>query len=511
MNRALCVAIALVSASASAADKQADPSTVAAALLTLQAGDTLHLAAGTYPKALNLANLNGAAQSWITVTGPSSGPPAVFVADACCNTVEITQSSYLAIENLTVDGQHISGAFGLSAKNGVANRVHDIRVEGCTFVGQDGSQQTVAISTKTPTWGWTIARNRIIGAGTGMYLGNSDGSDPFVGGLIEGNLVRDTIGYNAEIKFQNAWPPVAGMPAGPNATIIRDNVFIKNDQPSPDGDRPNLLVDRGPAAGPGASDRFEIYGNFFLHNPRESLLQVSGRTSIHDNVMVDVAGSAIRAQDHAPATLISAAVYNNTIYAAGTGVSFGNAASGSDAVLGNLIFAATPTAGPIASAHDNLSDATANAAKWVASPSVTPAAMDFYPLAGRCTGAPLDLSPFKADTDYAVDFNGAPKGAFGYRGAYAGSGVNPGWKLSDDFKGPRVTGPPADGGTSQPDAGTRPPPGDAGVAPAGSDDGSGCRVGPVGGSPPLSGGVLIAAALSLIAGGRRRQTRCSHA
>ena len=39
------------------------------------------------------------------------------------------------------------------------------------------------------------------------------------------------------------------MPAGPITTIMRDNLSINNDQPSPDGDRPNLRVDRGPAAG----------------------------------------------------------------------------------------------------------------------------------------------------------------------------------------------------------------------------------------------------------------------
>ena len=50
-------------------------------------------------------------------------------------------------------------------------------------------------------------------------------------------------------------------------------MFIKGDQPSPDGDRPNLLVDGFPDTGAGSSDLYEIYGNFFYHNPREALLQ----------------------------------------------------------------------------------------------------------------------------------------------------------------------------------------------------------------------------------------------
>jgi hypothetical protein len=33
-----------------------------------------------------------------------------------------------------------------------------------TGINQNGSQQHVAISTKTPTWGWEIRNSRIIGA-----------------------------------------------------------------------------------------------------------------------------------------------------------------------------------------------------------------------------------------------------------------------------------------------------------------------------------------------------------
>ena len=95
----------------------------------------------------------------------------------------------------------------------------------------------VGISTKTPTWGWVIRRNVIHGAGTGIYLGDSDGSDAFIGGVIENNLIRNTIGYNMQIKHQTPRPTVTGMPAGQSVTIIRHNVFIKNDQVSPDGDQ----------------------------------------------------------------------------------------------------------------------------------------------------------------------------------------------------------------------------------------------------------------------------------
>ena len=90
---------------------------------------------------------------------------------------------------------------------------------------------------------------------------------PSSGGLIENNLIENTIGYNMEIKHQYSRPTVAGMPTGPSTTIIRNNVFIKNDQLSPDGDRPNLMLGGFPTSGAGSSDLYQVYGNFFSLQP----------------------------------------------------------------------------------------------------------------------------------------------------------------------------------------------------------------------------------------------------
>jgi len=247
--------IFLSSSAAFAVD--ADPSNYKTILPTLKPGDTLNLAPGTYTSGLNITNLNGSEGAWITIAGPASGPPAVFEGNACCNTVEITSSSYVVVRGITVDGKQIPGVFGVSAKGGLKNVVHHITIEGCTFVGQGGSQQTVGISTKTPTSSWIIRQNVIDGAGTGIYLGNSTYADPFVDGLIENNLIKNTIGYNMQIKSQDPWPDHAAMPAGATKTIIRDNVFIKNDAPSPDGNRPNVFVGAFPDSGPGAGSMVE--------------------------------------------------------------------------------------------------------------------------------------------------------------------------------------------------------------------------------------------------------------
>src|SRR3954452_9377544 len=332
---------------AEAAAYSADPTTYKSVLPTLLPGDTLNLEAGTYPL-LKISGLRGTPDAWITVQGPASGPPAVVIGYSGHNTVELVNASHLAVRNLRVDSRGIPGAFGLSAKDGAANRVHDILVEDCVFVGQGGSQQTDAISTKTPTWNWTVRGNVIVGAGVGLYFGASDGSDPFVAGLIEGNLVQNTVLYGGEIKWQGPRPAVPGMPTGPSRTVVRDNVFIKGDGACarPFGCAPNLLVGGFPDAGPGSEDLYEIDGNLFYNNPHESLLQASGRGSVHDTLFVNKARGdrAVLLRDrHLPLELAN--VYDNTVYVAGTGIAVASVPRQGQAIAGNLVFAPQPIMG----------------------------------------------------------------------------------------------------------------------------------------------------------------------
>lgn len=451
-----CIAAGLLLIPARAAfatDFQADPSNYLNMLSMLQPGDTLHLDTGNYTNQLNVTNLNGSPGRRITIAGPSSGSPAVFLGSACCNTVEIRNSSYVTIRGITIDAQHISGIFGISANGGTSNLVHDIEIDGCTFLNHDGSQQTDGISTKTPTWGWIIHNNIMIHPGIGLYLGNSDGSDPFVAGIIENNLISNPIGYCMQIKHQAPWPTGVGLPEAPSSTIIRNNVFIKGDGPSPDGNRPNLLVGGLPSTGPGSLNRYEIYGNFFHHNPREALLQVSGRVTIHDNIFVDTAAPAIIARDH-DLPLRQAYIYHNTIYAAATGIEFGNSAPQGDAVVGNVIFSPRQISGPISDLWDNVTDSSSNAGQYVAAPSLVLGQMNFYPLPGECQGTQLDMTKFVSDVDYALDFNGATKGTFRFRGAYAGQGTNPGWALDAALRHTETRDPPDGGSPPTSDAGT---------------------------------------------------------
>ncbi|HET7904015.1 MAG TPA: hypothetical protein VFM17_05600, partial [Candidatus Eisenbacteria bacterium] len=322
---------------------------------------------------------------------------------------------------------------------------HDILIEGCRLIRFDNYQGTIGISTKEMVWNWTIRNNSIITPGTGMYLGNSAGDAPFINGVIEGNYIVNPIGYCMEIKHQLPYTAAPGMPAGPNRTIIRNNVFIKDGRFSEAGDRPNLLVGPFPTSGPGTEDLYEIYGNFLYNNPREALFQGSGRMTIHDNVFVAPGPdfAAIYLTDHNGA-LSYATVYNNTIYGAGYGIRFATQPRQYASAVGNLVFAAAPitTCGgcTINAIQNNVTDTMANAGSYVNQPSTTLGSMDFYPRTDcvPCAGAGLDLSAVASDRDYDRDFNGTSKGPFTFRGAYAGSGANPGWRLSD---GPKVGGP----------------------------------------------------------------------
>jgi len=418
----------------------------------LAPGDTLQLPAGTYRQRLNLNDLQGTATQWITITGPTGGAPAIITTDSdCCNNVQLGNTAYVALKNLTIDANSEGVNVSVDAINAKGGVTHDILIENCVIIGAALDQATVGIATRSTAWNWTIRRNRILDAGTGMYLGNSDGSAPFVGGLIENNLFNDTIGYNVEIKYQNAYVAPNGMPSGTHRTIIRDNVFLKRRAQSswpPSkavGIRPSLLVGGFPDSGPGAGDLYEIYGNFFYQNADgESLIQASGRVAIHDNVFVGAQGYSVNLTDH-DRPLRYADVYNNTIYGGGTGIRFGSTAREQSRVVANLVFAATPISGTAGTQLDNVTAPVAQAGQFVASPSTALGSMNFYPLPGAAQGGAVDLSPFASQTDFDRDFNGTAKVDGRYRGAYAGQGTNPGWQLDAAIKTRSVQpSPPSD-------------------------------------------------------------------
>lgn len=434
--RTLFTLLVFATTACAGAVKHATPENYRRELATLQAGDTLVLGAGVYERGLPVSNCHGTDDAWITITGPEKGVAEILQTQVA-NCVELKQCSHIALKRLSILGggpKGIPGLFGISAQGGLKNSVHHILIEDCIISDWNTSQQAVGISTKTPTWDWTIRRNIIRNCGTGLYLGNSNGADPFICGVIENNLVENPIGYCMEIKFQKTRPEIADMPAAASRTIIRHNVFIKNDAPGTDGDRPNVLVGGFPASGPGADDLYEIYGNFFWNNPRESLLQASGRVTIHDNVFSG-GRTAIALRDH-DLPLRFAHVYHNTICAVERGIVIAAPAPQGSAVTGNVIFANTPLSlhKSITNVAENVTGPVEAAVDHLHQPELIEGEMDMRPRPGRCAGVAIDLTPFATETAFDLDFDGVSKTTRRHRGAYAGSSESKSWPLQRSLK-----------------------------------------------------------------------------
>jgi hypothetical protein len=259
-----------------------------------------------------------------------------------------------------------------------------------------------------------------------MYLGNYDGTNPFVAGLIEHNVIRDTLGYNIQIKQQTTRAAIAGMPTNRNSTIVRHNVFSKSANSSTGGNaRPNLLIGHLPPAGPGADDVYEIYGNFFYQNPSgEVLLQGEGNIAFYHNLLVNSTGSAIRIMPHYDVPKMIR-IFHNTIVTNGTGVSITGASSAfQQRVIGNAVFAPTPI--QAADQVSNITDSYQNAGNYLQNPTGALGALDLYPRVGTLRGLAIDATSFNTFTEWDSDFNRTPLSDV-YRGAYSAEGTNPGW------------------------------------------------------------------------------------
>jgi len=434
----LCVlfALLLITANSAAATITASLSDYRAKLQLLAPGDVLLLEAGIYDDSngypgLSIYDLNGEPGNPIIITGSDSEPHPVFLGSAGSNTVRIANSSYVVIRNIEVDSRD-RGGDGINGQD----ISHHITLENIAIRGVGSDQSIVGISTnRAPVWNWIIRNNLITGAGTGMYLGNSDGKEPFVNGIIENNVILDTIGYNMEIKHQIVRPGVPGMPTGQSTTIIRHNVFSKSGNSSGGNfARPTVLVGHFPPTGSGVSDVYQIYGNFFFNNPSgEPLLQVEGNAVIHNNLFVNNVGDAILVQPHNDVPKMIR-IFSNTVVASGAGIRVsGGSTSFTQKIIGNAVFAANPI--NAADQSDNVTDAYAAAENYLTSPGGDPmtGSLDLYPISGKLLSSAVDSSSFNTFVDWNLDFNGNAR-ENGYRGAYSGAGQNPGWLPRLSFK-----------------------------------------------------------------------------
>jgi len=342
MRRAVCAGLlCLLTGVAAAADYRAGTEDYRDYLRRLQPGDRLLLAPGDYRQGLPLRNLSGQAGQPIVIEAADPTVPPHFIARPGANTVSLVNVRHLVLRHLELDGRNLP--VDAVKAEGHSRYADFITLEHLHIHDHAASQQNVGISTKCPAFGWVVRNNRIERVGTGMYFGDSDGSDPFVGGVIEGNRITHTLGYNLQIKHQTSRP---GDDADRHDTLIRHNVFSKQDAlPGPQA-RPNVLLGHVPLSGPGSEDRYLVYGNLFLHNPSEALLQAEGRVAVYDNVFINSSGDAIRIQPHndIPRDMD---IFANTVLASGTGIQVRQAegATYRQRVVANVVAAAPPLRG----------------------------------------------------------------------------------------------------------------------------------------------------------------------
>ena len=302
-----------------AATRVAGPGDYRQVVRELQAGDTLQLRPGIYAGGLNVHRLTGLPGAAIVIRGAPGNRRSIFVARVGRNTISIVDAAFVTIADLDLVGVPGLDVDAVKAE-GTARFAHDITIEGLVIRGYNANQQSVAISTKCPAWNWVIRRNVILNAGTGLYLGGSDGGAPFVGGLIERNVVAGTTGYALQIKQQHERQPVPGMPQIRSETILRFNAFVKGTNSSTGKlARPNVLLGHWPSWGPGVDDRYLVYGNIFFDNPDETLLQAEGSFALYNNLFVNRFGDGVAIHPHKGVPR-SVDVFHNTIVTRGAGL-----------------------------------------------------------------------------------------------------------------------------------------------------------------------------------------------
>jgi hypothetical protein len=403
----------------------ANPENYRELLKDLRAGDRLQLAAGEYRRGLPVHHLLGTLTAPIVISGPVAPESAVFVARPGANTISIIDSAHIHIRDLTLDGRNIP-VDGVKAE-GHARWAHHITLENLVIVNHGVHQGNVGISTKCPAWGWVIRGNRIHGAGTGMYLGNSDGTGAFYDGLIEHNLVTDPRGYAIQIKHQHARPQLDSAPRGRFVTTIRHNVFSKANGGS-DGPnaRPNLLVGHWPLSGEGAQDEYQIYGNYLHDNPHEALFQGEGNLAFYNNVLVNTRGPGVHVQPHNDVPR-NVRIFHNTVITSGDPIVVRlkeGQSNHTQLVANNAIFSPRPASGGLQSG--NLAFDLERASELLIAGGQALEIVDPYPQNARLRCSPIDPNMDAGLLDAGCDFNGTPRKQ-GYCGAYAGEGRNPGW------------------------------------------------------------------------------------
>lgn len=410
----------------SATDFAANPDNYVEILSSLQSGDTLKLAPGTYASGLDIYQLNGYEGRWITIEGPVSGEAAVFLGRTDRSTVTIRDSSYVRLIGLHLVADETNPKHGIELLP-ESEYAHHITIQELHIRGFKQSADSSAIITRAPVWDWDIRLNTIEDVGTGLSLGNKNQPSQFIRGNIEQNVILQAFAYAIFIGQQNGRPDIIGVPQQSSSIYIRDNVMSKSGVARTNATgRPMVLLERQSETGFSENDNYQIYGNFFYENEfvDQALIVAEGNVKFHNNILVNSNGSGAKFGSSSE-NLRELECFNNTVLVQKNGIFLENPNAGFEQrIVGNAVFAQVPITNPNGLTEKNFTDAYISANQFLENPEN----FNYYPKRDQLEGSQINLEYYNYLRAYNMDFNGEIRRG-STRGAYVDNGGNSGWRI----------------------------------------------------------------------------------
>ena len=327
------------------ADPMASLSALLTAYPTLGSGDTVHVGPGTYTLPETL--LIGAGDSGLTITGPSSGPPAVLTRNNSGNDViDVNGAANLTLEDLSITGGN-NGIDLLDNSNSTGVTVSD-----CTIYGNNNYGVYIGAGDNFAQ----IVGNTIYGlphdassTNNQLYGVVGSGGDPGFSGpvTVSGNTIYNCSDYGIEFYNFGVGPSilnnvvyacgtgiyVAGNTTGAaNVTTISGNTVFNNATGITATSNVNItqnVVYGQSGTGINAPNGInEIVGNT-VHDNSIGISAYASGGPIENNIVYHNNTDGIEAQRNTP-------VSGNTIYGNATGIALDYYSLGP--VTNNLIY-----------------------------------------------------------------------------------------------------------------------------------------------------------------------------
>ncbi len=313
-------------------DPMASLTALLAAYPAIGAGDTVFMGPGTYT--LVGPVLLGAAHSGLTITGPTSGAPAILNRNnTASDVIDVGGAANLTLEYLTITG----GDDGVDIQNSTNST--GVTVSQCTVFGN----YNYGIYIGASDYGALITDNTVYGlphsgSTTNNQAGGivSSGGDPGVGGTftISGNIIHDSSSYGINCYVFGPGPTIidneiygcgygidlAGNTTGSaNMSTISGNTVFSNttgiDVSGNVNVLQNVVYGQSGTAIYTSGGIDEVVSNT-VHDNAAGIFAYNSGGPIEDNIVYHNSGDGIEAQQDSP-------VIGNTVYANGTGIAHG--------------------------------------------------------------------------------------------------------------------------------------------------------------------------------------------